>query len=1347
MASVRLDLLGGFQLSAQGGTPITLSARKACALLAYLALAGGKPQPRDKLAALLWPDSHAEQARTSLRQALTALRKGLCGCEAVHVDADRVALGAIDVDVMAFEQRIRAGTPASLEEALTLYRGDLLEGFDAAAAGFDHWLAIERERLRGLALGALHTLLDHYERAGDADRAIACGVRLLSLDALQEGVHRALMRLYDRQGRQALALKQYRLCRMALTRELGVGPEPETEALHQAILRARRNGRGGAPAGGPADAPQADDMPADDMPAEDMRADDMRPDSEARMRTADAPPGGTPVSGAAPATDATPEPRHAVVVVASVDEAAVAGVDAELLHAWLVRWREHARLLAAQCGGTMTHEPGARITVVFGVPVAHGNDAERAVHVATALHGGADGDADGGAGGGADGPAWAIRVGVASGQVMFAPASPGRAMTLTGAPVNVAARVMERAASGEVVVSNRVFLALPGRLDVERLPDLHVAGIAEPIPLWRLRRFLDAAETPPQHAFVGRQAELMLLAGVAGDCLKSGHGRVVVIRGEAGIGKSRLAERFVALAREHGMDALRALVLDFGVSSADEPLRVLVRGLLGVDAAAGTDVRRAAIDNALAEGRIDEDDVPFAFDLLDVPHPPAQASALAAMDTGARQRGVQRFVATLICRRSQAKALLIVVEDVHWADRGLLDCLARVAATTRGCALVLALTVRPEEDPLDSGWRAAAGTASLTTIDLGPLNQAEARELAGRYRDLDAPLADSCIRRSEGNPLFLDQLLRNAHDGPDASALPGSLQSIVRARLDRLPENQRHALQAGAVLGQRFSPAALRHVLARDDDPCDALVREAMLRPEGDDYLFMHALIHEAIYATLLRSRRLALHRRAAEWYETRDTVLWAEHLDAAADPAAAAACEAAARHEAAHFRNERALRLVERGLQIVVDPVGKLSLACLRGELMLNLGQPAEALAAFGHAVDLATAPLERARAWLGVAAALRLLDRYDEALHALHEAEAPAEAARDAEMLAQIESLRGNVHFPMGNIEACLAAHQRALHHAGTAGSALAEVRALGGLGDAYYQQGRMVTARSHFIRCVELARARGFVRIEGANLPMVGAVDLLCNAVTEALQSCDEAVRIARRIGDGRIEMLAYDVMASTHYVQADWPGLQQHAERGLALARRIGARRFEAELLARRAVAIAAQGYADDAESLLDEALALSHASGLRYSGPMILGFLARTTRDPARRRRALEEGEALLAQGCVSHCHLDLYEAAIEVSLHAGRWDEAERYADALDRYTQGERFPWADFQIRRARVLAAWGRSSGATDGADAAGPRVPGAAGVHAQLMALRNEAIAAGMFGPLLRIDAALRQCGAAP
>ena len=175
----------------------------------------------------------------------------------------------------------------------------------------------------------------------------------------------------------------------------------------------------------------------------------------------------------------------------------------------------------------------------------------------------------------------------------------------------------------------------------------------------------------------------------------------------------------------------------------------------------------------------------------------------------------------------------------------------------------------------------------------------------------------------------------------------------------------------------------------------------------------------------------------------------------------------------------------------------------------------------------------------------------------------------------------------------------------------------------------------------------------------------------------------------------------------------------------------------------AVAMAAQGEAEDAQTVLDDALALSHASGARYSGPMILGFVARTTHDADRRRRALHEGEALLAQGCVSHCHLDLYESAIEAALDARQWDEAERYADALDRYTAGERFPWADFQIRRARALAACGRASG---GAARKADSAADADRIRGALVSLRDEAVAAGMLGPVARIDDALRQAGGA-
>ncbi|MBP0618867.1 BTAD domain-containing putative transcriptional regulator [Cupriavidus consociatus] len=1301
MTRARLDLFGGFQLSSADGTPIPLTARKARAVLAYLALQG-RAQPRDKLAALCWAESNAEQARSSLRQALSAARRALddAGTQGQHVvlaEGDCVMLGEIAVDVCEFEQCAREATPASLARAADLYRGDLLEGFHAAAPAFDHWLAIERERLRGMALDALAKLLGQHEQAGATDLAIASATRLLALDPLQEGVHRALIRLYERQGRQALALKQYRLCRAALQRELGVSPEPETDALYQAILRARRE-------------------PADSLGGDDGAGQTAGPDAV------------SPAATVAATLTAEPQLRHAVVLVASLQEGAASVPDPEQLHQALTCWRQHARALADACGGHITDEIGTRLTIVFGVPVAHGNDAERALHTAGALHAALAGLA------GAAGSRLQARVGLASGQVLAAYG--GSNMTLTGGPVGVALQAMEAAEAGGTMVSNRVYQALPGRLEADCVARAVLPGIAEPIPLWRVRRFLGVEQAPAEHAFVGRHAELAQLAGVADSCLRSGHGRVVLIRGEAGIGKSRLAGRFVALARERGLEAHRVLVLDFGAGSGGDPMRMLAHSLMG--AARGADANgsnAAALEGALTAWQLAEQDLMFARDMLGLPQSPEHAAALAAMDPASRQRGAQRLMVTLATRRSAARALLIVVEDVHWAERTVLDCLAQLAAATRGHALVLVLTVRPEHDPVDAAWRATSQGAPLTTIDLGPLDDAEAHELAACYRQVDPAVAISCIRRAEGNPLFLDQLLRGAEAGAEAGMeeLPGTLQSIVLARLDRFSNIDRQALQAAAVLGQRFSSAALQHLIQDPAYACERLVMAAMTRPEGEDYLFMHALIHEAVYASLLKSRRQNLHRRAAAWYEGRDPALMAEHLDAAGDPGAPEAYAAAARHEAAHFRGERALRLVERAQRLDSDVACRHALACLHGELALDLGLAAQSLQAFRQAQPLASGAAQQARVWQGTAAALRLLDRHDEALSALREAEQAAAGLGQSEQLAEIESLRGNLYFPMGDMDRCLAAHQRALGHARAAGSVLGEARALGGLGDAYYQQGRMITAHAHFVRCVELARAHGFVRIECANLPMVGAVDLFLNQLDSARASCEAGLRLARRIGDARSEMLACDVMTSTAQLAGDWQHAEAHARLALALTRRLGARRFEAEVLARLGLALGALGQMQEAEALLDEALQLSHASGLRYSGPTVLGFLARTTRDPDRQLDALRQAEAILAQGCVSHCHVDLLEAAIDVSVSLRRWQEAGRYLAALQDYMRPEPFAWGDFLIRRGRALVSAGQEEEGS-----------GTPALRETLRQLSDEAHAAGLLASLAAIDAALKRLG---
>jgi DNA-binding SARP family transcriptional activator len=241
MIGLKLTLLGGFEAWLGSGESLRLPTKKAQALLAYLGTRPGQSHPRDKLAAFLWGDKSDDQARGALRHALVALRKALARAEppALRIEGQTLTLNpdGVEVDVVTFERRIAEGTLQALEQAAELYRGDLLLGFDVNEPLFEEWLGAERERLRELALEALARLLAHQTRAASAERAIQTALRLLSLDPLQEAVHRALMRLYGRQGRRGAALKQYQTCVSVLRRELDAEPEAETRTLYQELLR------------------------------------------------------------------------------------------------------------------------------------------------------------------------------------------------------------------------------------------------------------------------------------------------------------------------------------------------------------------------------------------------------------------------------------------------------------------------------------------------------------------------------------------------------------------------------------------------------------------------------------------------------------------------------------------------------------------------------------------------------------------------------------------------------------------------------------------------------------------------------------------------------------------------------------------------------------------------------------------------------------------------------------------------------------------------------------------------------------------------------------------------------
>lgn len=267
-ALIRLRLLGPLQIEVEEKA-IALASRKSRALIAYLALRRGEAVPRETLVGLLWGERGEEQARASLRQALSALRKALGEAAAAALVASnetvRLAVEDLWVDVEALERLGDSSTLEDLEAAVALYRGELLEGFALEEPAFDQWLAAERERTRLLFSRLLSSLVEKLERDQRIEDAIAQAARLVALDPLRESVHRTLMRLYLAQGRHDAALNQFEQCRRELSDQLDVRPEKETLDL-VAEIKARR--------GQPRDAARS---PEESPPEKDLRSQPDRP--------------------------------------------------------------------------------------------------------------------------------------------------------------------------------------------------------------------------------------------------------------------------------------------------------------------------------------------------------------------------------------------------------------------------------------------------------------------------------------------------------------------------------------------------------------------------------------------------------------------------------------------------------------------------------------------------------------------------------------------------------------------------------------------------------------------------------------------------------------------------------------------------------------------------------------------------------------------------------------------------------------------------------------------------------------------------------------------------------------
>jgi class 3 adenylate cyclase/tetratricopeptide (TPR) repeat protein len=956
-------------------------------------------------------------------------------------------------------------------------------------------------------------------------------------------------------------------------------------------------------------------------------------------------------------------------------------LDPEDVHALLQQFFALVDATVDRFGGTIDKHIGDAAMALFGAPLARGNDAERAVRAALEIQASVPALASGLP------SALAVHIGIATGEVVASSVGSQyhRGYTVTGEAANVAARLLDRAGGGETFVSDAVYRATCHVVSYETVGSLALKGVANPVEAWRpigLR-----CTTPDAYALVGRRSELGQLRAILNACVNGSSGAAVLIRGEAGIGKTRLTDELQSIAVSSGMTCTTGFVLDFGTARGRGAVRTVVTRLLGLESGTTEDAAERAIENLLQAQQLRPDDELYLRDLLEIPHSEATRKLYEAMDTAARTRGKERVVTTLVQSAADRRPLLITVEDVHWADQETLSFLGAVSRAAALSQTVLVMTTRLEGDRLDAHWHSMAGGGPVVTIDLSPLSPDEARSIARRFIDVSA-FADQCVERAGGNPLFLEQLLRGA--GADGR-LPASIQSVVLARTDMLPAADRRAIQAASVLGQRFSLSDLRTLLQDPTFVCDTLVRDVLLRPTQDGLQFAHALVREGVYGSLTNARKRKLHGAVASIFAD-DPVLRAEHLDRAGDAEAAQAYVAAARMQASLFRHDKAIALAARGLALGGQGRDAFELAILLGDLLQDAGRGAEALEAYLRALSESGEEVDRCRSLIGCAAANRLTDRVDNAFSALAEAEPLASLRGDNRALAEIHYIRGNLHFSRGRLIECRCDHESALEAARRAASPELQARALSGLADAQYMDCRMATALRHFTDCVNLCEAHGLTRIAVPNRIMMGVCQIYTCEFDLALNDMRASMEVALRIGDRHAEIMAALSMGSCLTAAGRYREAEGMQPRALELARTLKARRYEAIILCNCAEIALVKGLRAEALAFARQGRDISEATGPGFVGPIVLGLLALLEAQREDQQAALSAAEALLERGSVGHNHFWFRRFAIERALLLDDWDEVDRQADLLLLRMSKEPLAFASWMARRGKILARRGR-------------------------------------------------------
>src|SRR5918996_593122 len=518
-------------------------------------------------------------------------------------------------------------------------------------------------------------------------------------------------------------------------------------------------------------------------------------------------------------------------------------------------------------GGTVEKFIGDAVVAVFGAPVAHGDDPERGVRAALAVR-------DAIAELNAEDPELdlQVRIAVNTGEAIVAlegSTLEGEGM-VAGDVVNTAARLQTAAPTNGILVGEETYRATHSTITYESVEAIEAKGKREPVPAWlALEASAPAAERPVSRTpIVGRDRELTVLNGVWERVVGDRRPHLVTIFGPPGIGKTRLATEFCEAVDGTGARVLRGRCLPYGGGSPYGAFGSQVKQIAGIfDSDSAPDAREKLEQTVAALLETDE-----AGEIT------AQLSMLVGLEPGraAVDRPVAFFAArTLVEALGRDRATLLVFEDIHWAEPGLLDLLQSFASRLRDVPVLLVTLARPELLTIRPGW--GGGLPAYTALPLEPLDTDDSLELARLLLGDAADAAGRLTETAEGNPLFLEELAASLHEGAaEADELPTNVRGIIAARLDTLPPDERALLLDAAVVGKVFWRGALMdrdgqvldEVLDRLEER-DLIRREPVSRIQGDpQFIFKHMLIREVAYATLPRAVRRTRHAEIASFLE-----------------------------------------------------------------------------------------------------------------------------------------------------------------------------------------------------------------------------------------------------------------------------------------------------------------------------------------------------------------------------------------------------------------------------------------------------------------------------------------------